>query len=665
MKHPLSHWLLLAAIALPLGAVGQQSADSLLQELQNLSAYEEASALQAQLNDKMGVGSHIGLSSRETPGIVTVITAQEIRDLGARDFIDVMRLVPGFDFASDVDFAVGPTIRGNWAMEGKMLLIIDGVKYNDLLFQTLFFGNHIAVDQLERVEIIRGPGSAIYGGTAEYGVINITTKGAAGLNGISATTSYGAYSNDMARQNIGLSVGKHIGNVMLDFTAHTGRANRSNSTYTPMYDDFAGTIDLTQGRGNIKPAFISAGLSWQGLKARVLFDDYNWSSYYFDIQNKLVTGTLQYDKKIGKRLTLTPQLSYTNQLPWHYKKSLYVEEGYGYDYKVRAERTTATLTAGYRASRRLYLTAGAEWYQERATDLLKVENFGDVDQVAYQNFAAFGEALLKHRLATVTAGLRIDHHSAYGSAMAPRFAITKHVNRWHFKGLASGAYRAPGIENINLSDGIKPERTSTFELETGYQFTKDMLLAVNLFTLKTKDVIVYYYSGDEEGYENFAQIGSRGIELVYQLRRPVWFANLTYSFSRASENNAVEAYKVEGQDHLNVGIAAHKATLHGGYNITRQLSLNPSMVLIGERFGYQAFNAEDVPQLERFAPILLANLHLQYKNLLPGLSLSVGVHNLLDEENNFLQAYNGEEAPVPGPGREFTAKASYDLKFKK
>jgi outer membrane receptor for ferrienterochelin and colicin len=665
MKHSFQLLLLAASTVLPMAAKGQQPADSAMLELQNLSAYEQASALQASLNSKMGVGSHIGLSSRETPGIVSVITAEEIRSTGARDFIDIMRLVPGFDFASDLDFAVGPTIRGNWAMEGKILLMVDGVRYNDLLFQSLLFGNHLPVDQIARVEIIRGPGSAIYGGTAEYGVINITTKGASGLNGLSASASYGTYQDAYARRNLGVSLGKRFGELMVDITAQSGQANRSDRHYLPMLED-AEPLDLLQGgRGQLSPTFLSTGLRYKGLSARFLYDDYSWNTPYLELQNKSINGTLQYEAKIGEFLTLSPQLSYTNQLPWHYKNILDAEMGD--EYKVRAERTTASLTAGYRASRRLYLTLGGEWFSERATDLLEGGNFGDEPSVAYTNVALFGEGLLKHRLANLTAGLRAEHHSAFGFAMAPRFALTKHVNRWHFKGLASGAYRAPGIENINMNDAIRPERTTTFELETGYQFTKDQLFAVNLFSLRTKDVIVYSYDVEtlEEFYENHDYMGSSGLEVIYQLRRPRWSANLSYSYSQASEKNTVEAYWVEENRRMNVGIAAHKASLHGGIRLLQGLSLNPSLVWIGERWGYARYDQEGDPLLERFAPLLLVNLNLQYQNLLPGLSLSLGVHNLLDHDNAFVQAYNGESSPVPGPGRELTLKASYDLKFKK
>src|SRR5207253_11346941 len=101
------------------------------------------------------------------------------------------RLVPGMDFGVDVEGVVGLGMRGNWAHEGKVLLLLDGQEMNEIMFATTQFGNHVCVDQIEKIEIIGGPGSAIYGGFAEYGVIDIITKGGSDLNGISVTGTYG------------------------------------------------------------------------------------------------------------------------------------------------------------------------------------------------------------------------------------------------------------------------------------------------------------------------------------------------------------------------------------------------------------------------------------------------------------------------------------------
>ncbi|MBI5743888.1 MAG: Plug domain-containing protein, partial [Elusimicrobia bacterium] len=127
---------------------------------------------------------------RETPGLVTVITREEIQAQGARDLIDVLKLVPEFDFGMDVQGNLGLGVRGNWANEGKVLLLWDGQVYNETLYSTIQF-DRFPVDQIEEIEIIKGPGSVLYGGFAELAVINVKTQSAKTLNGSSAFAAYG------------------------------------------------------------------------------------------------------------------------------------------------------------------------------------------------------------------------------------------------------------------------------------------------------------------------------------------------------------------------------------------------------------------------------------------------------------------------------------------
>lgn len=106
-----------------------------------------------------------------------MITAEEIKNLRSRDLIDVLNLVPGMNFGVDVQGVVGISSRGNWAHEGKILVLLDGQEMNEILFSSTQFGQRYDISQIEKIEIIRGPGSSIYGGYAELGVINIITKG--------------------------------------------------------------------------------------------------------------------------------------------------------------------------------------------------------------------------------------------------------------------------------------------------------------------------------------------------------------------------------------------------------------------------------------------------------------------------------------------------------
>ena len=92
-----------------------------LEQLMQLKASGVPSEMEKIINQLIGVASKKALTSRDSPSIVSLITKDEIARSGARDLIDVLRLVPGFDFGVDVQGVVGLGIRGNWAYEGKVL----------------------------------------------------------------------------------------------------------------------------------------------------------------------------------------------------------------------------------------------------------------------------------------------------------------------------------------------------------------------------------------------------------------------------------------------------------------------------------------------------------------------------------------------------------------
>src|SRR4051812_12335517 len=91
-----------------------------LEQLLKMKAHGVPSELEKLINQLIAVASKKPLNTRESPSIVTLITDEEIRRSGARDMIDVLRMVPGFDFGVDVEGVTGLGLRGNWAHEGKI-----------------------------------------------------------------------------------------------------------------------------------------------------------------------------------------------------------------------------------------------------------------------------------------------------------------------------------------------------------------------------------------------------------------------------------------------------------------------------------------------------------------------------------------------------------------
>jgi iron complex outermembrane receptor protein len=114
----------------------------------------------------------------ESPSAVSVITADDIERSGVTNLPDLLRTVPGLDVmeATASDFNI--TARGfNRLLANKMLVLVDGRSvYQDMLGVTLWETLPLVLDDIERIEIVRGPGSTLYGANAFSGVINIITK---------------------------------------------------------------------------------------------------------------------------------------------------------------------------------------------------------------------------------------------------------------------------------------------------------------------------------------------------------------------------------------------------------------------------------------------------------------------------------------------------------
>lgn len=643
-----------------------------LDSLMNLNAFTKESDLQKLLNKNVGVSAQ-KLSSRETPGILSIITAEEIQNSGARDLTDVLRLVPGFDVMQDLQFVMGIGLRGSWANEGKVLVMMDGQPFNDLLYQSVAVGNRFPIDAVERIEIIRGPGSAIYGGSAEYGVINIITKAAESLNGVAIYGTGGFHADATGRTNAGVMASRKTESLAWDFSFFKGAGIVSDDQHhdDPIQNAYNGNTNyINQNLAKVStadPMNINLGLRYKDLYLRTMYDEFKTSDPQVDVSFKNFFADLRYAWKINDKFKLTPQLKFTDQRPWTYGP----KENKDPDFEAQATRLYAQADGEYNASRKTSINFGAIYFRDHGDYETVLSTFAGDRSLTLSNYAFYAQALFKHRLANATVGFRYEKNNRYGGAFVPRLALTKKIENFHFKVLYSQAFRAPSLQNINiaLNDKIKPEKSDVFELELGYQFTPEMLLAVNAFSISTRNVMIYGSEGEDETfqewYENSQKSGSKGIEVVYSVRQKTWYAHLTYSFSQAIKSNTVEVYEVSQTDRQYVGFPTHKITLNTNFNLTSKLSFNPTFIYASKRYAYTAVDDDGNAISTALDPYVVANAFLNYRNLLPGLTAGVGAYDILNERPAIPQAYNGGYGPIPGRSREYVVKLSYQLNFAK
>ena len=143
----------------------------------------------------------------EAPSSVSVVTDQDIRRYGYRTLADILRGVRGFFTSYDRTYDyIG--VRG-FSRPGdyntRILLLVDGHKINDNIYDSASIGNEFVldVDLIDRVEVIRGPGSSLYGSNAFFGVISITTKRAQKYNGFEVSASAGSFDTYKQRATFG------------------------------------------------------------------------------------------------------------------------------------------------------------------------------------------------------------------------------------------------------------------------------------------------------------------------------------------------------------------------------------------------------------------------------------------------------------------------------
>ncbi|MFW5855560.1 MAG: TonB-dependent receptor plug domain-containing protein, partial [Thermodesulfobacteriota bacterium] len=129
----------------------------------------------------------------EVPAAVYVITREDIRRSGATSIPELLRMVPGVQVAriSATEWAVN--IRGlNELFSNKLLVLIDGRSIYTHVFSGVFWDiRDTVLEDIERIEVIRGPGASIWGSNAVNGVINIITKSARNTQGGEVTALAG------------------------------------------------------------------------------------------------------------------------------------------------------------------------------------------------------------------------------------------------------------------------------------------------------------------------------------------------------------------------------------------------------------------------------------------------------------------------------------------
>lgn len=614
------------------------------------------------LNLPVAAASRKPLPARETPGVVTVLDGEEIRRSGARDLVDVLRMVPGYDFRLIVNNILGLGVRGHIGSDARVLMLVDGVEANEHRFGTAQFGLSFPIENIRRIEIVRGSALAMYGGAAEMGVINIVTRGAAELAGAEVSGTLGGVdSGRQSRAQFSAAAGLQSGAVSLSAHVAGGRALRSDQRLAVRG---GASYDMGEQDG-VSPRYANIGLGIGKFRLRYLEED-------TEVDSRLV-GDIQADAwsvrqraqsllaatewSLSEALTISPSLLWQSQSPRETRNP----QG-ALTSQTRVERNQAKLGLAWSAGAPWHLAAGIDAVDEKYSAGLRPF---PLRALAYERLSVnglYGELLHRADWGDLTLGSRRDEHQYAGSLWSHRLAYTRVAGDWHVKLLASAAQRAPSVEDYSAgSNGLalrKNESVRSAELEIGYRFDAGTQLSVNLFDILTRDTLIL---------NNTSDVRTRGLEAVLQLRRDWGRAEFNVSTYAAggtdsamvSVIDASSGTLLDGQAVL--GFSPWKLAASGGWRLKDGVWLSPSVVVYGPRWIYDVdASTASVSRLRQAPTATLLNLALQWDELgAKGLSLNLAVHNLLAAKTQFAAPFATTAPPVPDMGREWVARLVY------
>jgi outer membrane receptor for ferrienterochelin and colicins len=511
------------------------------------------------------------------PASVTVVTAEQIRQYGYRTLADVLSSVRGFYTTYDRNYTyVG--VRG-FARPGdyntRVLLLVDGHRLNEPIYDMAPIGTDfpVAVSLIDRVEVIRGPGSSLYGTSAFFAVINVITKSGGSAPGTRVDASMGSLATRQASASVG-----HVfqnGNEVL--VAGSGYDSEGNKRlYFPEFDAPGVSDGIAVDQDQDRSAAFLASASIGRLRISGAFNDRSkriptgsFSSLFGDRRARTEDSRgyvdASYSGPFGGAWTGVARggldyYAYTGVYPFDYGVDGLGAQDDGAD----SLQASGELTLNRRSKRHL-LTLGTEvrrslhnhqFASDIYGELLDERHPGSIVGVYAQDEVTLRPWLL------LNAGLRYDHDDAFGSSVTPRAGLVFLPRRQSaIKLLYGRAFRAPNSYELHYYEAmqgftLEPETIETSEVVWEEYIGGNLRTAVSVFHYDTDHLISQRNLNSSEFYDggiHFANDGrttARGADADIEGR---WANGVTagggYGYVRASDR-ATDAALSNSPRHL-------------------------------------------------------------------------------------------------------------------
>lgn len=581
--------------------------------------------------------SRIPQAEGRAPATVYVVSGEELRSSGSQTLWDALRAVPGVDIAIFRTFQGRVSIRGlNKSFNNRTLVLVDGGSTSlGSVDQSLWEVFPLLLAEVERIEVVQGPVSALYGANALNGVINIVTKKPGQLGG--GLLSYGG--GERQTQNASLLYGRQLGKVGFKFGLGWRTGNRFEDA-----DQHAGTTYRGNGQLSYAPGPHTQLILTGGLTDMDIQGSGDWLSL---AQSKGKVGFIRAEgthrhthaQVFLSRADIDLDLSF-----WGRQAD---ERDHTYDLSVDhliclSQRSTAVIGAGYRDSysnTSNYVSAGSSMWSAFAEHRWQPAPRWELWTSARVDRKSHTQAALSPRLSLIftpvpSQTLRLSLGTAYRNptVLENYLSFTDHLV----------------VEKVDLAvetrgrSDLKPEQAKSIELAyqlergrfrtrlVGFHYQVDDLIYSTISGVSLSsptDISVNLAFGNQVGIKAWG--GEAGVELPWG-KRLTGFANYSYQDLSGTMDPAAAGY----------GTPHHK--VNGGLRFAGgRFSANTSAHWVSHTLWLDRNLLSS--KYQQVAAYTLVNLHLGYAfaGSWQGLEVGLDAFNLFDHQHYETLPSNG------------------------
>ncbi|AXA91281.1 TonB-dependent siderophore receptor [Massilia sp. YMA4] len=452
----------------------------------------------------------------DAPSAVVVLTARDIREHGWRTLADALASVPGLYVTQDRNYsylgARGFLRPGDY--DSRFLLLIDGVRLNDAVYDQALIGNEglLDMDLVARIEYVPGPGAAVYGSNALFGVINVITKAGSALAGAQTSVTVAGAGERRMRASYGWHA-QNGDDLLLSASAYR---RRGDDLYFPEFDTPEQNGGVARGLDGERAHSVFAKVVGRGFtfSAGYVARDKDVPTASFgtlfnlpsDTRDTQAFANLGYTRQAGPGVLLAANAFWGRAdyegMSWYLDETgtarRNIDGAHAAWYGANLHATVTAFT-GHK------LAAGIEGRRNAKRDQY---NYSEVpyepwldDRRADSRWGVYldDEIALRPGL-LLNAGVRHDRDSVIGSRFSPRAALIAQAGpRDTVKLIAGTAYRSPNAYELSLAvptadgmladAGLRAEVIRTQELVWEHTRNAYGKLTASLFRYRMDDLI--------------------------------------------------------------------------------------------------------------------------------------------------------------------------------